>query len=267
MRRYCPFPPRHACSSLKSVDRALLALELLCIKGELGISQLARLQSTTTSTAHRILTTLVAHGFAAKDQLSGKYVLGQKLCTLTAMSLESIPALKWAGSYLQELTIQTKETALFTVYSESDYSMVIVAQTLSPYPLQVRCHLLHRIPLHVSAFGGSYLMTLPQQMLDNILRYCRFQRFTKNTVSSAEKLKAQVAEFIKQGYALCREDMFAGILSIASPVINCMKKFAGSIGVICPTSRVDYDKERRIGKTVSVSAKKMSNDLIANAVI
>lgn len=267
MVNYSTFTSPQISSSLKSVDRALASLELLCTKGELGITQLARAQGTTTSTAHRILSTFVAHGFATKDQQSGKYVTGAKLCTLTAMSLESISALKWAGSYLQELSKKSGETALFTVYSESDANMVIVAQTLSPHPLHAHCHLLHRIPIHVTAFGSAYLISLSKQMLDNILKRYHFRKFTKFTVSTIDRLKKRLAEFAKNGYASCHDDMFVGILSIAAPVMNCMKQTVGSLGVICPTIRVDQNKERLIGKYVCASARKLSNDLIANGVI
>lgn len=267
MVNYQTFIPPRISSCLKSVDRALASLELLCSKGELGISQLARAQGITTSTAHRILSTFVAHGFAVKDQQSGKYVIGKKLCTLTAISLESISALKWSGPYLQELSRKSCETALFTVYSESDDNMVIVAQTPSPHPLHVRCHLLRRIPIHVTAFGNAYLINISKQMLDNVLKSYRFHKFTKFTVSTIDKLKERVAEFAKNGYASCRDDMFVGILSIAAPVMNCMKQTVGSLGVICPTIRVDQNKEKLIGKYVCASARKLSNDMIANGVI
>ena len=69
---------------VQSLDRALDLLEALAGADELGVSEIAAQTGLVPSTAHRLLGTLVARGYAAQSPTSGRYLLGYKLLELTS---------------------------------------------------------------------------------------------------------------------------------------------------------------------------------------
>ena len=64
---------------LKSAERTLDALEFMTTKDSIGVTELAAAKKIGVSTAHRILTTLVRRGFAARNPKTRRYSPGRKL--------------------------------------------------------------------------------------------------------------------------------------------------------------------------------------------
>jgi IclR family acetate operon transcriptional repressor len=71
---------------LKSAEKTLDVLEFLSSRGSIGVAELANLKGIGVSTAYRILTTLVARGFAVQDPKTRKYELGPKIFQLAKAS-------------------------------------------------------------------------------------------------------------------------------------------------------------------------------------
>ena len=69
---------------VQSLERALDLLEALAGTDELGVSEIAAQTGLVPSTAHRLLGTLVARGYAAQNPATGRYLLGYKLLELTS---------------------------------------------------------------------------------------------------------------------------------------------------------------------------------------
>ena len=91
----------HDTSPVESVDRALLALQLLARAGArgLGLAELAAALGLNKSTAHRALAALRFRGFVTQDPASGGYVLGPAATQLSDdfFSDENLPVLLHAG--------------------------------------------------------------------------------------------------------------------------------------------------------------------------
>ena len=67
---------------MQSVARSLEILESLAGERELGLAEIAARTGLRPSTAHRLLATLVARGYAVQSRPSGRYMLGYKLTQL-----------------------------------------------------------------------------------------------------------------------------------------------------------------------------------------
>ena len=84
-------------SPVESVDRALLALQLLARAGArgLGLAELAAALGLNKSTAHRALAALRFRGFVTQDPSTGGYVLGPAATRLSDdfFSDENLPVL------------------------------------------------------------------------------------------------------------------------------------------------------------------------------
>ena len=69
---------------VQSLERALDLLEALAGADELGVSEIAAQTGLVPSTAHRLLGTLVARGYASQNPTTGRYLLGYKMLELTS---------------------------------------------------------------------------------------------------------------------------------------------------------------------------------------
>jgi DNA-binding IclR family transcriptional regulator len=61
---------------LRSVNRALRALELIAEAGELGVTELGRRLGVHKATASRLAATLARHGLIERDPVNDRYRLG-----------------------------------------------------------------------------------------------------------------------------------------------------------------------------------------------
>ncbi|MFO7871071.1 MAG: IclR family transcriptional regulator [Kiritimatiellia bacterium] len=251
---------------LKSADRALDALELLSRRGSLGVSDLARAQKTGTSTAHRILNTLTETGFATHDEETGRYVLGHKLFELTKAAIDLMKPLKYVRPCLDDLRSQCNENSIFAIASRSRDCVLVVAESAADSFVQIRSCLFDRLPLHASACGKAYLLGLTDAELKSCLANCSWKNPTRNGPRSLTGLGTQLRLFRKNGYTVCKEEFMNGISSVGSPVCDCNGDFAGALGVIGPSSRLNDRKIRRFGRILQQSASKLSLHFKANAV-
>lgn len=71
---------------LKSAERTLDVLEYMSNKESIGVTELAAAKKIGISTAHRILTTLVRRGFAARNPKTRRYSPGRKLKKLARLA-------------------------------------------------------------------------------------------------------------------------------------------------------------------------------------
>ena len=90
-------------SSVQSVERAFRIIELLCEKGELGITELAALSGLNKATVYRFLSTLCGLGYVRKRAANEKYTLTLKFLKLSADTLSKIDIRRYARSYLEQI--------------------------------------------------------------------------------------------------------------------------------------------------------------------
>ena len=96
------------------LQSVLAALDLLtCFEDqeEFGVSELARSIGVAKSTAHRLLTSLCARGFAERDAFTGRYRLGLRVYELGHLAVSRNDIRTAALPLLQDLTKRTGATA------------------------------------------------------------------------------------------------------------------------------------------------------------
>src|SRR3990172_8316548 len=74
---------------LRSVNRALRALELIAEAGELGVTELGRRLGVHKATASRLAATLARRGLLERDPVSGRYRLGVGVVRRPALNTPS----------------------------------------------------------------------------------------------------------------------------------------------------------------------------------
>ncbi|MDD2491958.1 MAG: IclR family transcriptional regulator C-terminal domain-containing protein, partial [Bacteroidales bacterium] len=98
--------------------------------------------------------------------------------------------------------------------------------------------------------GGAIgeLKTDPALHQDLILSKTNFEKYTKNTLSSAKDIIKELESIKEQGYAIDNEEREEGVTCIAAPIFDCYGEAIASISISGPTYRL---KEKGIDSIIN----------------
>ena len=202
-----------AAAGVQSVERALDVLEALAAGGSLGISEVAAGTRLPDGTAHRLLRTLVARGYARQGP-DRRYSLGTRLLTLGDGARRSTAAS--ARPFLSRLVELSGETANLAVL-EGDQA-VYVAQVQSAHRLRMFAEVGRHVPVHSTAVGKVLLAGLPDAAVHAVLARAGLASRTSRTLASPEAVLAELATVRRVGWAVDDEEEETGVRCLAVPV-------------------------------------------------
>lgn len=248
----------HRTSFLKSVERTLDVIEILSKNFLIGVTELANSMKISTSTAHRILATLKAKGFAIQDSDTGKYTVGYKILQLGISVIHIMKPLKYIQSCLDELCSKTGENVIFGVVTPSKDRIFVLAEKVTDKAVIVKPMIYQYFPLHICPCGKEYLLTLNDKQIKVILSKTSMVPFAEYTRTSFPSFKKQLAKFRKLGYSVSRDELVAGISAISSGIRGADNEFVGAIAIVGPTSRFTNKNIECWRKILTRSTKKSS---------
>jgi IclR family transcriptional regulator, pca regulon regulatory protein len=188
----------------------------------LTLSEVAAKTGLARAVVRRFLYTLVDLGYIVTD---GKYfrltarILGLGFAYLSSFSLPKI-----AERFLEEVTLETKESSSASVLDGQE--IVYVARVQTRRIMSVSLGIGSRLPAFCTSMGRVLLAHVPDDALEDYLNAAKFQRFTEKTINNPEALRKELSNVSKQGYALVDQELEIGLRSVAVPV------FAGGPRVI-----------------------------------
>jgi len=215
-----------------AVERAFTVLDALADGGELGTNEIARRTGINASTVSRLLATLASARFVEHVPESGRYRLSLRLIELGNAVLGRLDLRTLARPHLQALVRETGETATLSAPGEHDAITVDFAHSSSV--VQSVAQLGRPSVGHATAAGKVMLafgnVELPTEP---------FTSFTQRTITTRERLAAELTRVRKRGFAEAREEREEGLAAIAAPVRDSSGELAGIIGLQGPASRFD----------------------------
>ena len=192
--------------SLRPFSTQRAELELLEISQRVGLAK---------STCHRLLATLEQNGFVTALE-RGHYRLGL-VGEVAIRQLRPVPAVH---AQLEALCEETGETIGLTVLHGD--SALVIDRVESVAPLRMQYGIGALLPAHASA-SGKTLLAFGSGSHD-VVAGRALDSFTPDTISSAERLAAELEHITRQGYAVDREERYLGLVCLAVPVFD---RFAG----------------------------------------
>ncbi len=186
------------------------------------------------STAHRILNALAAHGLVARGS-GGAWHLGRKLRDLAAHVAAEADLRGEARPIMEGLRDALGETVNLTV-REGD-EVVYIDRVISNRVMRVEQVIGSRAPLHVTAVGKLMLGDAGDAAVDAYAHRTGLPAFTKKTLASAERLKADVRRSVKRGYALDNEEAEPGVGCIGVLVRDGSGRAVAGLSISAPIER------------------------------
>jgi IclR family transcriptional regulator, KDG regulon repressor len=238
-------------SEIQSLARGLKILDILCESQDgTSITELADILGIDKGSASRLVATLTRYGYVEKDEVSRRYHLGSQVVSLSRSVLTRLPMREAAKPFLHQMMERTGECAHLAVPAQG--KVMYIDQVESPVTLRVNAQVGTMNPLHCTALGKVLLA------FDDIEIPIDLASFTPNTITDPEKLRLQVAEVRKSGYAVDDEELDIGVRCIAVPVFDFRGKAVGAIGISGPATRVTPERLPELIATVVEIGKALS---------
>lgn len=244
---------------VQSLARALDLLEALADADELGVSEIAARTGLVPSTAHRLLGTLVARGYASQNPASGRYRLGYKLLELTGGVQDRLARLTSAARpHLQAIQHETGETTNLVVLEGR--AVVYIESVSGTRSVRLHTEVGRSIPAHTSGAGKALLAWRDPADVAELLDGAPLVPSTPHTLTTLEALQEDLKRIRKRGYATDNEEHELGVACVATPILDDTGVPVAAISVSGPTPRMT-DTSRLAG-LLRGHAEQVANELL-----
>jgi IclR family transcriptional regulator, acetate operon repressor len=248
-------------SRVQALERGLEILELLGrAEGELGVSEIGAEVGLAGGTVHRLLSTLILHGYARQNPETRKYTLGIKALILASSAQDRLGPL--ARPFLTELMEASGESS--NLASLDKDSMVYIEQVPAPRMVRMFTEPGNRVPAHSTGTGKVLLAYQPEEIVDSIAQRTGLPRCTRHTITDIELLKRELKHIREQGYATDFEEMEEGVRCLAAPVFGPDGKILAAMSISGPAGRLDQSRLEQLIPRIREIAADFSHNICAS---
>jgi DNA-binding IclR family transcriptional regulator len=242
------------------LDRALAALEVLSARPqEHSLVELCNALKLHKSTVHRLMMVLEQHRFVDKNPETGRYRLGLKLFEFGSKAIGALDLQRHSKPYLNRLLQEIDETVHFCILD--DGQVLYIAKVEPQRSVRMACTVGSRAPAYCTAVGKAMLAELPDAEVNSIIRRRGLKAITKNTLTTAAKLKAELKAVRIRGFAIDDEEKEEGLRCVGAAVRGHSGRLIAAISVSGPAFRVTKERIPDIGRAVMAAAGDLSEEL------
>src|ERR1700704_2627090 len=245
---------------VQSVDRALLIIETLAEDDEgYRLSDLSVRTGLSTSTVHRLLTTLEKRRFVQFDRDESMWHVGAQSFAVGSTFVRRRNFATQALPYLRKLRDQTRETANLAVVD--DGAMVVLTRVESREIMRSVTKAGGRVPMVASGLGKALLATYSEQDVFAIIQRDGMPRLTSKSIVQAGELCKSLHDIRRQGYSVDDEEALIGLRCVSAVVYDDCSEPLAAISVSGKASRVPNDRLPVLGKLVQEVAAELTTAL------
>jgi DNA-binding IclR family transcriptional regulator len=246
--------------SVPSADRILTILELVAqSKRGLRLAEVAEQAQMPRSSAHCLLLTLERRGYLHRNEKSGRYMFGLKLFSLAHYAVNGLEVREIAAPYLATLMQQTGLTVHMAIMEQ--HEPVLVSKVDPPGIFRLATWTGKRMDFHCTAVGKAIAAFLPEQRLDELISIRGLPRHNENTIISRRKLKVQLQEIRKSGYALDDEEEELGLRCIGVPIFDHEGHAVAALSISGTVGQIHTDNVARLAEFAKSSGAGISSAL------
>lgn len=228
-------------------SRALAVLAAFDVRhSRLSLSDVSRRSGLSLTTTHRLVGELAAWE-ALERRGDGRYVIGRRIWELGLLAPVQHELRSVARPFLQDLYDATRENAHLAVLDETEALYIEHLSGRAFVPVLSTAG--SRLPLHATAVGKVLLAHAPQDLQETVL--AQLLAITPHTVVEPARLRRELAEVRRRGYATTAEEMSLRTFSVAAPVMDVERTVVAAVGLVTTTARRDL---QRLAPAVQVAA-------------
>jgi len=238
-------PDTEPAGNLLSLDRAISLLSAIAASTNgLRLTDAAAATALSPSTAHRILSALVAHKLLRIPDGTRRYLPGAELYRLGRSAARHFSLLDLARPSLQRLAERTQDTLSLSVIDGRE--ALCLDRLIGSYPIKTMAlEIGERRPLGVGAGSLALLAALPpperRSLIDDeSARIARYPGFTSAALSR------WVDDAVRRGYAYSPERVLQGMSAVGVAIRDSRGHPIGSISLSGIAQRVRGERLKEI---------------------
>ncbi len=243
--------------TVQALDKGIQLLQALGRESFVTLTDLSMQIGMSTSTAHRLLTTLEKHGFADFDDCSKEWSIGIEAFRVGSAYLNRTSLVETSYNSLRKLMEDTGETANLAIAEGND--IVFISQVETHHPIRAFFPPGSRGHMHASGIGKSLLANMPRRQVESIIKIKGCPQFTEKTLTLPAKLFENLELTKTRGWALDDEERYSGMRCIAASIFNSHGEAIAGISVSGPAVRFPDQSLSMIGRQVRQAAQKISS--------
>lgn len=247
-------------SSNLGVERALGVLSAFDREHPaLRVSDVARACDLGTSTASRLLATLVSVGMLDRDEL-GFYRLGHRLVTLAGVALNNSFLFRESRGIAYDVSCAL---GLGTNVAELREGHVFyLANFDGAHAPRVGTLTGQQNPVHATGLGKCLVLEYDSDALRGLLGPGPFAAYTARTVTTHDALAVELDAARRRGYATEREELALGRACVAAPIRDRSGQVVGALSISGPLSAIRIEeRESELAQRALEAADRVSSAL------
>jgi len=253
--------PHSKTKSVPALEKAMFVLEgLASSRDGLSLSELTRNLSLPKSSTYGLLVTLERLGYLHRNESTGRYMFGMRLFTLANMAMNGLELRKEASPHLRKLTKKTRLTVHMAIQEQNE--AVIIEKIESPYTPRVGTWVGKRMGIHCTAAGKALISDWSDEDIERLINH-GLPRYNENTIVSARKLKAQLAQVRQLGYSVDDEEETIGSRCIGAPIRNHDGRVVAAVSVAGYKQQIYHETLDALTREVKATAAAISEELKA----
>ncbi len=205
-----------------------------------GVSELSAELGLSSSSVHRLLSTLADEGVLEQDDESGRYRLGLSVFDMAAAMPKQRSLHEAVLVSMTELRSRTGETVQVGVLDGRE--VVYVERLDSPNTLRVFTELGRRAGAHRTSSGKAIMAFLPRTQRERLLKGWTLDRATEYTITEPALLAQELAAVRRRGYAENRQESEVGVVSVAAPIRDSTGNAVAALSLAGPSERMDSNR-------------------------
>src|ERR1017187_10775576 len=244
-----------------AVERALKLLELSA-SSHVGINlpAVGEALGIAKSSSHRLIYTLLSHGYLQRTQNERRYILGTRARDSASITDADLQLGALCAPFAEELSKRVALTVLMGIRRGPEG--VIIFKANSPMDEYPGAWIGHHFDLHCTAMGKALIAYLPIRELKEIFLHASLVPYTPFTLCSRKDLSANLAEVRARGFSLNTEESAIGGRGLAAPILNHIDRVVASICVRGSTAVFTANRVASCGKEVISTATRISRELL-----
>lgn len=240
-------------ATVKTIDRAAAILKLLGQRALEGwrLSDLARETGLGKTTTHRLLSALVAVGFAAQDSQTRRYHLGFEVVRLGSAA-NRYEILDLARPAVLRLARESEDTVFLSV--PDGLEAVCVDRAEGAFPIKtLTLDVGARRPLGVGAGSLALLAFRSPEEVAEILESIQ-PRLANYPDLTPERIQDMVGRARQQGYTLNDGRIVKGMSAIGVPVRDPHGRIVAALSIAAISDRMRPDRVARLAAMLKAEA-------------
>lgn len=230
-----PTPDRKTSSSLL-LTKGLRLLQHVAKTGEIGVREIARNLSLSTTVAHRLVTSLFEEGFLERNEENGRYRVGAQAFEVGRAFLRTARIETSAPPAMRRVVTEGAFNAFLGVMRGSNVVYLSAMQDNGPINNLMLPG--SEAPLHTTAMGKILLAELAdEEILQRVYFYQRSKVGADQSIDTVRLLQ-EINAARKNGYSIADDEAFRGVISVGVPIRDFSRRVIAALSLSTQRDRI-----------------------------